>query len=174
MQEYCWIHTKLTGQKSGFLKYILISNPLVTVVDKVRPHWFMFWSCPSLHNYWSNVFDTSSGVHRVPFHPVASTAFFGVIPDTLALPTIKADLVALLTVLARQLILLCWKSSSPPYHGSWIRDVLHLNKLEKIKYRVHFLTLWAKLLKSLDFLKCILLFPQSECHSSCVLNTKAG
>ena len=40
---------------------------------------------------------------------------------------------AFTTLLARRLILMKWKSSAPPSHIQWIRDVLYYIKLEKIR-----------------------------------------
>lgn len=82
------------------------------------------------------IFKTLLGLLQVPFDPVASTALFGVMQDEVALPRTKADFVAFLTLLARRLILLHWKSPSPPSHEVWIRGALHFSKLEKIKHKL--------------------------------------
>ena len=92
----------------------------------------MFWSCPSLYNFWSEIFKTISNIIKIPFNPTALTACFGVPPTTLPLPRYKADLVAL-TLLARRLILLPWKSSTLPSHSMWIKDILYFIKMEKIR-----------------------------------------
>lgn len=42
--------------------------------------------------------------------------------------------IAFVTLLARRLILLKWKSRTPPSHIHWIRDVLNFAKLEKIRH----------------------------------------
>ena len=49
--------------------------------------------------------DMLSVVLQVPFDPVALTALVGVIPDTVVLPRLKADLVVFLTLLARPVVL---------------------------------------------------------------------
>ena len=87
----------------------------------------MLWSCPSLYNYWSNIFDSLLGILRLPFHPAASTALFGLISDTVVLPRI--NLVAFLAISARRL-----KPSSLPSHEAQIRGVLLYSELQKIKY----------------------------------------
>lgn len=56
-----------------------------------------------------------------------------------------------------RLILLQWKSSSSSSHEAWIRDALHFNKLEKIKYTLRgstakFLNTWKLFFNHLEIL----------------------
>lgn len=71
------------------------------------------------------------------FDPTACAALFGVFPLTLKLPKYKSDFVAFVSLLARSLILLEWKSPAPPSHSSWIRDMLQFVKLEKVWCTIH-------------------------------------
>ena len=117
----------------------------------------MLWSCPSLHNYWSNIFETLSKALKVPIEPAPLIAIFGVTPRTMVLPKIKSDLVAFLTLLARRLILRLWKSRSPPTYEAWIRDALFFSKLDKIKYTLRgstekFYKAWDPLLNHIETL----------------------
>lgn len=91
----------------------------------------MFWSCPSLQNYWSQIFKTLSKVLTNHIEPLAFTALFGTLPPSLDMPKYKSDFVAFVTLLARRLILLNWKSPKPPTHSLWIKDIFHFIKLEK-------------------------------------------
>ncbi|KAA0701525.1 LINE-1 reverse transcriptase -like protein [Triplophysa tibetana] len=100
-------------------------------------HAHMFWSCPSLFNFWTQIFNSISVCIGVQFDPTACTALFGVLPPTLQLPKYKADFVAFISLLARRLILLRWKSPAPPSHSSWIRDILQFVKLEKVRCSIH-------------------------------------
>ena len=93
----------------------------------------MFWTCPSLHTFWSEVFGTISNSIDIPIDPVAMTALFGVLPIDLTLPRYKTDLIAFTTLLARRLILLKWKSSSPPSHSLWLKDILYFIKMERVR-----------------------------------------
>ena len=61
------------------------------------------------------------------------SALFGVVPSLPSLSTVKKDLLAFVTLLARRLILLHWKSADSPTHTRWIRDILHFLKLEKLR-----------------------------------------
>ena len=100
-------------------------------------HVHMFWSCPLLFNFWTQIFNSISVCTKVQFDPTAFTALFGVLPPTLQLPKYKADFVAFVSFLARHLILLRWKSSVPPSHSSWIKDILQFVKLEKVRCSIH-------------------------------------
>ena len=73
----------------------------------------MLWSCPSLHAYWLEVFNSISICIKTPFERTALSALFGVFPPNLSIPKHKADFVAFVTVLAQRLILMRWKSSPP-------------------------------------------------------------
>lgn len=94
----------------------------------------MFWSCPCLQSYWSQIFSSLSAVLQVPLDPDPLLALFGTHSKTLNLSRLKSDFAAFLTLLARRRILMCWKSPSPPQFEAWLRDVLHFSKLDKIKF----------------------------------------
>lgn len=96
-------------------------------------HSHMFWSCPSLHGFWSEIFETISNSIDIPIEPTALTALFGVTPTELVLPRYKADLIAFTTLLARRLVLLKWKHPTSPSHSVWLRDILYFIKMEKIR-----------------------------------------
>ena len=91
------------------------------------------WSCPNLHEYWSKVFDILSDVLELTISPSPFTALFGVLPPTVPLSSYKADFVAFITLVARRLILLRWKSSNAPSFSSLIKDILSFMKIEKIR-----------------------------------------
>ena len=94
----------------------------------------MFWLCPSIHNYWTEVFRTLSGVVGQVVEPTPFGALFGVFPLLPSLTKSEKDVLAFITLLARRLILLNWKSPTSPSHAHLIRDTLHCVKLEKIRY----------------------------------------
>lgn len=96
-------------------------------------HTHMFWSCPSLQSYWTEIFKSLSDITGKNIEPTPLTALFGVSPTQAQLSVLEMDLVSFVTLLARRLILLRWKSSSPPSFSMWIKDVLGFVKLEKIR-----------------------------------------
>lgn len=70
-------------------------------------HVHVFWSCPSLLNFWTQIFN--SVCTKVQYDSAACT-LFGVLPPTLQLPEYKADFAAFVSLLVRRLILSRWKS----------------------------------------------------------------
>lgn len=123
----------------------------------------MFLSCPSLHNFWTEIFNILSTVLNVPCDPTPVTVLFGVLPLALMIPKYKADFVAFATLLARRLILFKWKSSAPPTVYQWLRDLLSFSKLEKIRATLHgstakFYKIWNPFLEHLKSIQ----FPSSD------------
>lgn len=94
----------------------------------------MFWTCPTLLSYWSKIFDTLCAVTGVNIVPSSTIALFVATSDVLLLSSGNRSFIAFVTLLARRLILLKWKSAIPPLHSHWVRDVLHFANLEKIRY----------------------------------------
>ncbi len=94
----------------------------------------MFWICPALSSFWGSVFYSLSAITSVDTTPSPIIGLFGVVPSRYALPTNFLHFVAFLTLLARRVILLNWKSPQPPSHAWWMKDVLFFMKLEKIRY----------------------------------------
>uniref|UniRef100_A0A3B1IPQ1 Reverse transcriptase domain-containing protein n=1 Tax=Astyanax mexicanus TaxID=7994 RepID=A0A3B1IPQ1_ASTMX len=93
----------------------------------------MFWLCPSLFKFWTEIFSTLSEVFGMQLDPNPVTAIFGVLPSALLMSKHHSDFVAFVTLLARRLILLKWKLSAPPMYSEWIRDVLRYSTLERIR-----------------------------------------
>ena len=96
-------------------------------------HVHMFWSCPVLQPYWVGIFNSLSKIVGRPVELHALTALFGVVPPEMSLSTSEKAFIAFVTLLARRLILLRWKSPTSPSHTIWIKDVLNHMKLERIR-----------------------------------------
>ncbi len=86
----------------------------------------MFWTCPSLYNFWKLIFNTFSEIMGLPIDPSPFIAIFGV--------SYTCKMLAFCTLLARRLILLKWKNPFPPTFLHWIREIMQCLKLEKIRY----------------------------------------
>lgn len=93
----------------------------------------VFLLCPSLHNHWTEIFNTLSVIFGEKVKLNALSTSFGVFPSLPSLPTSKNDVLAFVTLLAGRLILTNWKStvSSSPSH--WTRDILCFLRLEKFR-----------------------------------------
>ena len=96
-----------------------------------------FWLCPSIYNYWTEVFRSISGIVGQRVEPTPLGALFGVFPSLPSLSKLESDVLAFVTLLARRLILINWKSPTSPSHTHWIRDILHCLKLEKIRFSLN-------------------------------------
>ena len=90
----------------------------------------MFWSCSTLDNFWSNIFDTISRAYNINIAPSAKAAVFGILPN--GFPAHIQRVVAFTSLLARRLILFQWKDATPPSHNQWIITVMQNIKVEKI------------------------------------------
>ena len=94
----------------------------------------MFWFCPKLDLFWTNIFGTFSYMCNKVISPNPLTALFGVVPQETPIPRHQAEAIAFSTLLARRLILLSWKKVMPPSHRRWVEDVMSHLKLEQLKY----------------------------------------
>lgn len=94
----------------------------------------IFWTCPALSLIWNSVFDSLSAITSVNIFPSPLVGLFGVLPADHSLLSYFVELVAFLTLLARRVILMHWKSPCPPFHTHLIKDALSFVKLEKIKH----------------------------------------
>ncbi len=122
-------------------------------------HVHMFWSCPRLVTFWSNVFDTLGKALNVELSPNPLTAVFGVLPYTTYSSPI-AQVVAFTTLLARRNILLKWRCATSPTHNRWIQDIFCFYiKLEKLRFILQgslktFSSTWDPFLNFIKSLLC--------------------
>lgn len=74
----------------------------------------MFWTCPRLGTFWSEIFNTSSYICRRRIDPDTVIATFGNAPSNSGISRHQSNLIAFSTQRAHRLILLSWKSQ--PLH----------------------------------------------------------
>lgn len=84
----------------------------------------MYWSCPSLKKFWTEVFHTLSQVLGVSLEPQPLTALFGVTGGQLRLSAGGRRTLAFTSLRARRLILLRWRDPTPPTHAQWLMEVM--------------------------------------------------
>lgn len=94
----------------------------------------MFWSCPKLTNFWGKFFKVVSEILQINIPPSPHIAIFGRPPDGLSTTIHQRTVIAFTSLIARRTILFLWKSPSPPSFISWLKDIMSLLKLEKIKF----------------------------------------
>lgn len=117
----------------------------------------MFWECSKLFPYWTNIFDTISKVYKKNIEPNPVIALFGVTSQIPSLSSGEKSFIAFVSLLARRLILLKWKSVAPPTHVHWIKEVLYFSKLEKIRFSLKesqqkFSKIWGPFVEYIDSL----------------------
>ena len=119
-------------------------------------HSHMFWSCPRLATFWSEIFKTLSTAYDTTISPEPLLALFGA-PLEPCTSRVIQNVLAFTTLLARRLILLKWKHSQPPSHGRWVEEVLLFMSLEKLRFSLNgslnsFERIWRPLLNHIESL----------------------
>ncbi|KAG7512241.1 hypothetical protein JOB18_024128 [Solea senegalensis] len=87
-----------------------------------------------LSSFWLSVFDGISYVCKKRINPDPIMAIFGAVPEGITLSASQANMGAFVTLLARKLILVNWKSPNAPTHKRWLEEVFAHLKLEKLRY----------------------------------------
>lgn len=88
----------------------------------------MFWTCSALRRLWRAIFNSLSKVSGTSIVPHPLIAIFSVRPENCDWPSNNVRPFATL------LILLNWKSSKPPFHVRWIREIMFHVELDMIKF----------------------------------------
>ena len=113
----------------------------------------MFWTCPSLEQFWREVFQTLSQILNIMLEPNPLVALFGTTgEDDVLLTSSKCRTLSFASLLARRAVLLRWRDAAPPTHTQWLRDIMSCLNLEKIRYSVtgcneKFKKVWGPFLK---------------------------
>lgn len=90
----------------------------------------MFWTCPSLENFWRNIFQTLSLTLDTVKEPDPLLALFGVMKDG-GLPKTKRAALSFALPLACRSILLRWKGTYLPTHSQWLQDLMSCPEVRK-------------------------------------------
>ena len=119
-------------------------------------HSHMFWSCPGLATFWSEIFKTLSTAYNTTISPQPLLALFGAPLQPFASRVIQ-NVLAFTTLLARRLILFKWKHPQPPSHSRWVEEVLLFMSLEKLRFSLNgslnsFEKTWRPLLSHIESL----------------------
>lgn len=75
----------------------------------------MFWFCPGLSTFWTEVFCTLSQIVNVKLEPDPLAALFGFTGERVNLTVEKHRALSFASLLARQAILLKWKDAAPAH-----------------------------------------------------------
>ena len=93
----------------------------------------LLWFCPTLHNYWAAIFEWLSKAYSRSIQPDHDLAVFGCSTRTFQLPYDIQAALHLAMVVAKKLILLTWKSTNSPCFSHWLREMLSVIQMERLR-----------------------------------------
>lgn len=115
----------------------------------------LFWLCPHLQKFWCEIFQWFSGVYGRGIPPDPELALFGC-SETASSYT-PEERSALMTgmVAAKKMILLDWKSPTPPCFQKWLNELISIMQMERIRFYNskgpnRYLNIWGPII---DYLK---------------------
>lgn len=91
----------------------------------------LFWFCPTLHNFWTAIFEWLSKAYSRDIQPNHDLAIFGCSTRTFELLCDIQTVLHLSMVVAKKLILLTWKSTNSPGFTHWLREMLSVIQMER-------------------------------------------
>uniref|UniRef100_A0A671KX02 Uncharacterized protein n=1 Tax=Sinocyclocheilus anshuiensis TaxID=1608454 RepID=A0A671KX02_9TELE len=94
-------------------------------------HTLIFWECPILVPYWTNVFGFINTIFQVPRDPLI--AILGVKTDLIKSEK-RRYLLRILLVAAKKNITIKWLQRRPPALDECLRTVREIYEMEKITY----------------------------------------
>ena len=109
----------------------------------------MFWSIPALTLLWTSIFKTFSHMCGKDINPIIG--IFGTAPGRVTFPNSQSEAITFSSLLARRLILLRWKATTPPSHAHWVKSIMSHLKLEKLNFTIRgssqkFVKIWQPFL----------------------------
>ena len=93
----------------------------------------LFWFCPKLHNFWSDIFEHLSKAYSRAIQPNHELAILGCSTETSDLLHDTQLALHLGMVVAKKLILLAWKSTTPPTFAHWLSEMLSVIQMERLR-----------------------------------------
>lgn len=96
----------------------------------------LFWSCPKLNKFWSDIFKCFSDVYSCDLTPDSYTAILGETKHHLVLSHYERKTIQYGMVIAKRNILTLWKGEEVPVFGTWLAEMTNLLYMEKIRYTV--------------------------------------
>lgn len=93
----------------------------------------LFWFCPKLFGFWSLIFDWFSKCYSRTILPNQNLAIFGCSTESLSYTSDMQTALHLGMVVAKKLVLLNWKSTSPPTFDHWLKEMLSAIQMERLR-----------------------------------------
>lgn len=115
----------------------------------------LFWHCPVLSNFWSDIFNCLSKQCQINIPPDCNLAIFGCSDNTRALPSHQKQILRAGMVAVKKRILLNWKSPLSTCIKRRLNEMLSIAKMEQICFNKgnsqnYFLKVWKPFLILLD------------------------
>lgn len=86
-----------------------------------------------LYNFWTAIFEWLSKTYSRDIQPSHDLAIFGCSVETFELPYDMQIALHLGMVVAKKLILLTWKSTTPPCFAHWLKEMLSIIQMERLR-----------------------------------------
>lgn len=94
----------------------------------------LFWTCPSLYNFWSEIFKWFSDIYNCEFKPDPNIALFGYSRSLLTQSFSVQNTFMYGVIIAKRLILRLWKSETAPTFKDWLSELTGVLHLERLRY----------------------------------------
>ena len=96
----------------------------------------LFWSCPKLNRYWSDISACLSIVYDCDIVLDPYTAVFGKTSHLKMLHHLHRKTIQYGMIIAKRNILTLWKSEDAPSFKIWLAEMSNLLHMEKVRYNV--------------------------------------
>lgn len=94
----------------------------------------LFWFCPKLFGFWSAIFHWFSKCYSRDILPNQNLAIFGCSTETLCYTLDMQAALHLGMVVAKKLVLLAWKSTTPPTFDHWLKEMVSVIQMERLRF----------------------------------------
>lgn len=96
----------------------------------------LFWFCPKLNQFWSDIFKCFSEVYNCNISPDPLTAILGGSRHLSMLTNLHRKTIQYGMVIAKRNILSHWKSDEAPSFKAWLSEITNLLHMERIRHNV--------------------------------------
>lgn len=96
----------------------------------------LFFLCPILQIFWSEIFKLYSTVYNKVLKPDILTVILGCSDQTLLCSKSLQQAIMFGMTIAKRVILREWKASTPPSYSRWLNEVMSCLYLEEIRYKL--------------------------------------
>lgn len=96
----------------------------------------LFFLCPMLQTFWSDIFKLYSTVYKKILKPDILTVILGYSDQTLSCSKSLQQAIMFGMVIAKRVILKEWKATTPPIYTKWLNEVMSCLYLEEIRYKL--------------------------------------